>query len=313
MLRESATQFDYIYASSKYHDIFWGFQYLFKLYLNLFASKFYRRNGYGRENTQEWNTSNCSWYHTNLAETLSYGMHTLKFAMRMTIFLHSKNVGGWVAVLHVYLCMFPSRFFTSRTWKCQPRTRYLQKKDLISCGLWAITLFQTVRTHLHQCCLCTERAAKEARSVILMQRTPRLDLPSGNRCHVGRARQNIFWMLVTPFFVPDAACHVCCDVQVINRCQSPGSSEILKVRLAQSLSNPVFSWYFVIFFCTIPHPVEKELHQCQLQPHRQCYIYIYIYNKAIEQNSFLATNHVPKKHCKFRIAIWDMNGFHIIL
>ena len=264
------------------------FQYLFKLYLNLFASKSNRRNGYGNQkNVWPWNKSNCSWYH-NWLISHNYGMHTLKFAMHMILYFFVSQT-----TLEVELWCYCSQFDFLLHWieSVNQEQEIFQKKKLIWCGLWAITLFQTVRTHLHQCCLCTARAVKET-SVIVMQRTPRLDLPSGNRCHVGRAWQNIFWMWVTPFFVPDAACHVCCDVQVFNRCQSPGSSDIF-----QSPSGPipkqlyVFNWYFVIFFCTIPHPVEKKLHQCQLQRHRQRNIY----NKAIEQNSFVATNHAGSK------------------
>ena len=198
----------------------------------------------------------------------------------------------------------PNSIFYFTELKASTKNKRSSKKNLIWCGLWAITLFQTVRTHLHQCCLCTARAVKET-SVIMMQRTPRLDLPSGNRCHVGRAWQNIFWMWVTTFFVPDAACHVCCDVQVFNRCQSPGSSDIF-----QSPSGPipkqlyVFNWYFVIFFCTIPHPVEKN---CTNASCIDIGSAIYTTKRSSKTALSKPTMQVPKKHCKFRITIWVMN------
>ena len=221
------------------------------------------------------------------------------------LFRQSNNVGGWIVVL-----LFPIRFSTSLNWKRQPRTRDLPKKKLIWCGLWAITLFQTVRTHLHQCCLCTARAVKET-SVIMMQRTPRLDLPSGNRCHVGRAWQNIFWMWVTTFFVPDAACHVCCDVQVFNRCQSPGSSDIF-----QSPSGPipkqlyVFNWYFVIFFCTIPHPVEKN---CTNASCIDIGSAIYTTKRSSKTALSKPTMQVPKNIANLELPFESWISFHIIL
>ena len=109
-------------------------------------------------------------------------------------------------------------------------------------------------------------------------------------------------------FLPVYWCHICCCIQVLSRCQSPGSYEIF-----QSPSSPipqqlyVVNWYFVVFLCTSTSSWKRIASQpaATIYHRPQCYIEQNDRAKRLSRN-----NEVPKKHGKFRITIWDMIDFY---
>ena len=76
-------------------------------------------------------------------------------------------------------------------------------------------------------------------------------------------------------FLPVYWCHICCCIQVVSRCQNPGSYEIF-----QSPSSPipqqlyVVNWYFVVFLCTSTSSWKRIASQpaATIYHRPQCYI-----------------------------------------
>ena len=290
------------------------FQYLFKLYLNLFASKSNRRNGYGNQkNVWPWNKSNCSWYH-NWLISHNYGMHTLKFAMHMILYFFVSQT-----TLEVELWCYCSQFDFLLHWieSVNQEQEIFQKKTHLVRSLSHhvvpnSTYASSSMLPLHSSCCQGNLCHYDAKNA---------KIGSSKRQSMSR-RPGVAKHLLNvgnPVFRP--RCGMSCLLWCTGLQSMPKPwffRYFFKVRLAQSLSNSMcstgISWSSSALFhilLPIPHPVEKKLHQCQLQRHRQRNIY----NKAIEQNSFVETNHAcsKKTFANLELPFETWISFHIIL